>query len=127
MKRNYLIIILTGLIVILLCYPLWAGETNNDLWKITAYCAKKCCCGEYSDGVFASGRKVYVGGVACNWISFGTKLTIGDKIYTVEDRGAKSLFGSKSNKIKHIDIYMASHQEARNFGVQYAKVEVLND
>jgi len=96
-----------------------------ELWKITAYCACQKCCGKFSDGYFSSGRAVYYGGVACNWLNFGTKLRIGDKIYTIEDRGAKSLFGDKSNHIKHIDIYMPKHDDALKFGVQYLEVKIL--
>ena len=101
-------------------------EKQEELWKVTAYCACSKCCGEYADGYFASGKKCYVGGVACNWLPFGTKVKIeGMGVYTVEDRGAKSLFGDKNNHIKHVDIYFNSHSEARNFGVKWLKVEVI--
>ena len=56
------------------------------------------------------GRTVAVGG-----IGFGTKLNIGGQVFTVEDRGTP--YG-------HIDIYMNSHEEAKQFGVQYADVYV---
>lgn len=97
----------------------------DRLWKITYYCSCEKCCGKWADGHFASGRKVYAGGVACNWLSFGTKIKINNKIYTIEDRGARSLFGSKNNHIKHIDIWLDSHQEALNKGVEWRKVVVL--
>lgn len=45
-------------------------------------------------------------------VPFGTKLVIGGLIYTVEDRGTP--YG-------HVDIYMNSHTDATNFGVQYAR------
>jgi 3D (Asp-Asp-Asp) domain-containing protein len=68
---------------------------------------------------------VDVGGVACNWLPFGTKVLIGSKLYTVEDRGAKSIFGTKNDHKKAIDIYFESHEEALEFGVQRLKVEIL--
>ena len=37
----------------------------------------------------------------------------------------KSLFGSKTNHIKHLDVYLPTHKQALNFGVQYRNVEVL--
>lgn len=46
-------------------------------------------------------------------LPFGTKLNIGGKIYTVEDRGTP--YG-------HIDIYMERHADAEEFGVRYADV-----
>jgi 3D (Asp-Asp-Asp) domain-containing protein len=96
-----------------------------DLWKITAYCSCVKCCGK-SDGITASGKKVRFGYVACNWLPFGTKVSIsslGD--FTVQDRGARSLFGSKSNHIKHLDIYFPTHKEALKFGVKYLEVTIL--
>ena len=45
------------------------------------------------------------------------KLVIGGLIYTVEDRGTP--YG-------HVDIYMNSHTDATNFGVQYADVYLAN-
>jgi 3D (Asp-Asp-Asp) domain-containing protein len=110
-------ILLVGIIL------LFASVARAEEWKVTAYCACPKCCGKYSDGVFASGKKVYVGGVAVNWLKFGTKITIDGKEYTVEDRGAKSIFGTKDKPIKAVDIYFESHNEARKFGVQYLEVK----
>lgn len=111
------VIVITLLFGAIVCYA-------EDLWKITAYCACSKCCGK-TDGIMASGKKVYPGAIACNWLPFGTKVKIeGIGIFTVEDRGAKSLFGTKTNHIKHIDIYMPTHREALKFGVRWLKVEV---
>ena len=96
-------------------------------WLTTAYCSCAKCCGK-SDGITASGHKLIKGDkvVACNWLPFGTKVNIqGLGVFIVMDRGARSLFGSKNNHIKHLDIYMTSHNAAQKFGVKYAKVEVL--
>ena len=118
---RFLISGITGaLLILVMVSPVRAEE-----WKVTAYCACEKCCGKWSDGIFASGKKVYIGGVAVNWLPFGTKLMIDGKEYIVEDRGAKSIFGSKVNPIKAVDIYFESHQEARQFGVKYLPVEVL--
>ena len=46
-------------------------------------------------------------------VPFGTKLVVGDTVYTVEDRGTP--YG-------HIDIYMVNHEDAAAFGVQEAEV-----
>ena len=97
----------------------------REPWRITAYCACRKCCGKWSDGRFASNRPVYVGGVACNWLPFGTQVTIeGLGTYTVEDRGAKKYFGSKLDKKKALDIYFDDHAEARRFGVRYKRVMI---
>jgi len=40
------------------------------------------------------------------------------------DRGAKSLFGDKTHHIKHLDIYLPTHKQAKAFGVKYLEVEV---
>lgn len=95
-----------------------------ETWKITAYDACKKCCGK-TDGITASGKKAKPGYVACNWLPFGTKVEIeGMGTYLVQDRGAKSLFGSKANHIKHLDVYMATHKEAKKFGVKWKEVTV---
>lgn len=117
--------------ILMLChsaYGLMLVDSWNESqarWKITHYCSCEKCCGKWADGHFASGKKVYDGGVACNWLPFGTKVQIGNRIYTVEDRGAKSLFGDKDNHIKHIDIWMADHNAARKAGVKWMRVKIL--
>ena len=98
---------------------------SAEVFKITAYCSCHKCCNKI-DGITASGLPARDGYVACNWLPFGTKVNIeGMGVYSVQDRGARSLFGSKKNHIKHLDVWFPSHKEARNFGVQYKKVEVL--
>jgi 3D (Asp-Asp-Asp) domain-containing protein len=108
---------------LMLALPAQAGE----LWKVTAYCACKKCCGK-TDGITASGKKVREGRTcAINWMKFGTKVRIeGLGEFVVEDRGARSLFGSKKNPVKHVDIYKASHEEARRFGVRWLDLEVIS-
>ena len=96
----------------------------EELYKITYYCSCERCCGKWADGHFASGKKVYDGGIACNHLKFGTVVVIDGKNYTVEDRGSNRYFGTKENPIKHIDIWMASHQEALEAGVDYKEVTI---
>jgi 3D (Asp-Asp-Asp) domain-containing protein len=99
----------------------------SETWKVTSYCACSKCCGK-SDGITASGKKAQYGMVACNWLAFGTKVRISNLgTFTVADRGAKSLFGSKNNHIKHIDVYMSSHSQALKFGVKYLTVSILKE
>jgi 3D (Asp-Asp-Asp) domain-containing protein len=115
----------------------WASNTNlskhgltKDLWKITAYCACVKCCGK-SDAITASGKKARPNHtVALNWLPFGTRVVIAGREYVVEDRGAESHFGTyyhrkgAKKQVKHIDIYFASHSEARKFGVKWLPVVV---
>lgn len=117
--------ILLAIGLILIC-AVAHGEERSDVWKVTFYCACKRCCGVHASGITASGRRVAPGMVACNWLPFGTRLEVeGLGVFTVEDRGARSLFGDKKNKIKHIDIYMESHAEALKMGVKWLKVRIL--
>jgi len=116
----------------------WAGvkpsvvtNPSKEVWKITAYCACRKCCGK-SDAITASGRKARPNHtVALNWLPFGTRVLINGVPYVVEDRGAESHFGTYYHRkgakkmIKHIDIYMNSHQAARNFGIKWLPVEVV--
>ena len=81
-------------------------------FKLTAYCNCAVCCGRWAGGPTASGKMPVQGRtIATGVLPFGTKLNIGGKIYTVEDRGTP--YG-------HIDIYMERHADAEEFGVRYA-------
>lgn len=124
-KINYYVFIVVAFIVFILITLFAINCGADELWKVTAYCSCEKCCGVYSDGYFASGKKVYVGGVACNWLPFGSRIRIGNREYTIEDRGAKSIFGTKRNPIKAVDIYFDSHQEALKHGVKYKEVTIL--
>lgn len=97
-----------------------APQQNKYLgnYKITAYCGCSKCCGK-SDCITASGTKATQGRTvaAPKTLPFGTKLNIGGKIYTVEDRGG----AIKGNRI---DVYFNSHSEALKFGVKYLDVYI---
>lgn len=96
-----------------------------DPWVATAYDACVPCCGK-ADGITASGKKGRAGHtVAVNWLPFGTKVKINGKVYEVEDRGARSHFGSRDDHKKRVDIFMGSHAEAREFGRRVVEVEIL--
>jgi len=83
-------------------------------FKLTAYCNCAVCCGRWAGGPTASGKMPVQGRtIATGVLPFGTKLNIGGKIYTVEDRGTP--YG-------HIDIYIERHADAEEFGVRYADV-----
>ena len=86
-------------------------------FTLTAYCNCASCCGTAGNATASgvmptSGHTVAMGG-----IDFGTKLLINGTVYTVEDRGTP--YG-------HVDIYFDNHQDAVNFGMQYADVYQLN-
>jgi len=101
------------------------AEPIADRWIVTGYDACLKCCGK-TDGITASGKRAKPDHtIACNWLKFGTKVSINGKVYTVEDRGARSLFGSKNRHIKRLDIYFSTHKEALKWGKQYPKVVVL--
>lgn len=116
---------LLGVFLLLSCGVSQAGEANSwrylGEFKATAYCSCSKCCGK-SDGITASGKQASKGTIACNWLPFGSKLSINGKLYTVQDRGAKSIFGSKKNHIKALDIWFPTHQEALNYGRRQIKV-----
>ena len=108
-------------------YYVWGEYLSKDkvepqykslgVYKITHYCP----CGQCGSGtgITASGTQATVGRtVACNSLSFGTKVIINGNTYTVEDTG-----GMNGNTI---DIFVSSHQEALNKGVYYADVYVVN-
>lgn len=69
----------------------------------------------------ASGTQVHPGTLATNFLPFGTKVRIGDTIYTVEDR-----MNSRYNGKYIVDIWFPTRQEARNFGVQVVPLEIYS-
>jgi len=73
--------------------------------------------------IAASGKRVYDGMVAANWLPFGTKIKIpslfGEKVFTVDDR-MNSRYG-----YGRMDIWMnGTRQEVRSFGVKKVDIEV---
>lgn len=91
-------------------------------FKLTAYCACEKCCGK-SDGITATGTKATANrtiAVDKTVIPYGTTVVINGIEYVAEDTG-----GAIKGNI--IDIFFDNHQDAINFGVQYADVyKVVN-
>ena len=91
-------------------------------FKLTAYCACKKCCGkDPSDpyyGITAYGYQTTAGrtiAVDPKVIPIGSEVVINGHTYIAEDVGG----AIKENRV---DIYFNTHQEALEFGVQYAEV-----
>lgn len=85
-------------------------------FTITHYCACSICCGK-SDGITATGTYVEEGrtiAVDPRIIPYGTEVIIDGETYTAEDCGGFSGY--------HIDIYVADHDRALQFGVKTADV-----
>jgi len=104
------------------------GET--DIFVATAYCPCHICTNKYTTdpyyGITASGTKAKQGRtVAINWLPFGTRVLIDGFLYVVEDRGAKSEFGTRNNPKKRVDIFCYSHESARYLGRRTVNVKVL--
>jgi 3D (Asp-Asp-Asp) domain-containing protein len=72
--------------------------------------------------ITASGTQVRDGVIACNFLRFGTRVRFpqlyGNKIFVVEDRMALR----NSHKM---DIWFITRWQAKQFGVKWLKVEVL--
>lgn len=90
--------------------------TSVGSWMtVTAYCSCSKCCGRHAAGYFASGEKAYWGGIAADWrlLPVGTQVQIEGFIGTfqVEDTG-RVIKGAR------LDIWMPTHDEAKEFGCQ---------
>ena len=101
--------------------PVSLGE-----FKLTAYCSCAKCCGKWAynrpDGIIygAIGEELKEGysiAVDPNVIPYRTKVIIDGKTYKAQDCGG----AIKGNRI---DVYMNDHNDALEFGVQYAEVFV---
>jgi 3D (Asp-Asp-Asp) domain-containing protein len=98
-------------------------STTNRL--ITAYNSETGQCDD-SPCITANGFNVCEHGIedtiAANFLKFGTKVRIpelfGDRVFIVRDR-MNTRFSDR------IDIWMIDKQDARQFGVRFAKIEIL--
>lgn len=99
--------------------PVYSSSNGNGSYygtcRLTAYCNCSICCGQWANGLTASGTVPEQGRtIACNFLPFGTRVIINGNTYVVEDTGSLAA--------NTIDIYFYSHSEAYVFGVQYADV-----
>lgn len=96
-------------------------SSNGDYlgtYTLTAYCGCEVCNGGNA-GITAMGVEPSEGWtVACNSLPLGTQISINGNIYEVQDTG--------NMDDGTIDIFMNSHEEALNFGVQNADVYVIS-
>ena len=125
--------------------PLFAEENTEAVQKthrasvgvftttstVTAYCPCSICCGTYSaehpcnagtdfnqrtaSGTIPTAHRTIA--VDPDVIPIGSYVMIGKSVYIAEDTGS----GVTGN---HIDIYMSTHEEAQEFGVQELEVTV---
>lgn len=106
--------------VIALCLLL-VGNTNAQEppeFRISAYCPCSICCGRYSDGFTATGKRAEGRIIAVDpkVIPLHTRVEIdGLGYFYAEDTGS----AIKGNRI---DVLFANHNDALEFGVQYRKV-----
>ena len=103
-------------------------------FKLTAYCSCEKCCGEWANNraVDEEGKEIVIGAsgeileaivsiaVDKNVIPYGSTVLINGQEHKAHDCGG----AIKNNRI---DVYMASHEEALEFGVQYAEVFLMKE
>lgn len=89
--------------------------------NISFYCPCAKCCGK-SNGITASGVKATPNHTIAmdSRFPFGTKVLIGETIYTVEDRGG----AIKGNKV---DVFVSDHNEALQLGRQFKRIYILKE
>lgn len=105
------------------------GLRSLGTFKLTAYCSCQKCCGSYALNrpVDESGNEIVYGSIGVRLeagvsiavdprvIPYGTQVVIDGHTYTAHDTGG-NIKGSR------IDVYFDDHQEAWDFGTQYAEV-----
>ena len=101
-------------------------------FKLTAYCSCEKCCGKWAlnrpkdengkDIVYGSTGAILVAGTSIavdpSVIPYGSQVEINGHTYIAQDTGG----AIKGNRI---DVYFDNHQDALNFGVQYAEVFLI--
>ena len=99
-------------------------QPREASYKVTAYCPCSKCCGQFADGITASGHVIQPGDAfvaAPKSLPFGTMVTVpgyndGQPV-PVLDRGGAIKEG-------RLDLFFATHQEALNWGVKICNVLV---
>lgn len=99
--------------------------TEDRMLTLTGYCPCELCCGDFADGITASGRRaVYdeVGIVAApKAFPFGTLIYIeGLGLKDVQDRGG-AIEGNR------LDVLFGTHEEALEFGVRKQVCQIFWD
>ena len=103
-------------------------------FRLTAYCSCEKCCGIWAENrpVDADGNEIVIGAagdaltagysvaVDSDLIPYGTVILIDGKEYEAQDSGG-------AIKDKRIDVYLNSHTEALEFGVQYAEIFISEE
>lgn len=93
-------------------------------FKLTAYCPCEICCGIWANnrpngivyGAIGEELKEYYSiAVDPSVIPYGTEVIINGNVYKAQDCGG----AIKGNRI---DVYFEDHNEALDFGVQYAEI-----
>jgi 3D (Asp-Asp-Asp) domain-containing protein len=97
-------------------------------FKITHYCPCELCCGEWADGITATGTTAREGrtiAVDPTVIPYGTEVVVRyddgtEAVYIAEDCGGR-ITGNR------IDVYMTSHTAAMTEGVKSAEIYILKE
>ena len=72
--------------------------------------------------IMASGKRVYDGAIACpTRMPFGAKVVVKGKVFTCEDRMAE-----RYRDGDYFDIWFASKEDAKNWGVVYTNVKIYD-
>lgn len=109
-------------------FPAEPDLVSMGTFKITHYCACAKCCGEWADGITATGTVATEGrtiAVDPKVIPYGTDVLVRyedgtEAIYTAEDCGG-------AIKANRIDVFMDSHQAALVEGVKHAEVYLVKE
>lgn len=95
---------------------------HEDLFEVTATAYSSTV--EQTDSspfITASGSHVHHGTVAANFLPLGTIIRMNDELFEIEDR-----MNERYNDTYHIDIWMASLEEAQQFGTRTLLIEIVS-
>lgn len=116
------LIVMGIMLLVLLAERVCGDEDWEDLgvWRVSAYCPCRVCCGRHADGITADGTHLAPGKkvlAAPRSLPFDTRLRIpGYGTARVADRGG-------AIKDRRLDVFFWRHQDALEWGVQWLKVE----
>jgi len=117
LAKNNLVILIVTILIVMVVIEIMSYRKN--IFKITAYCGCKICCGKWSGGPTKTGAKLRFGVCAVD-----PKVIPLNSIVTIEHLGtfrAEDIGGDIKGRC--IDIYTPVHSDAVGFGVHHLKVK----
>ncbi|MDP6111884.1 MAG: 3D domain-containing protein [Planctomycetota bacterium] len=131
-----LVLAVSASVAAMVALPVLSSTSSDSQYRrvatrktlVTGYCPCKVCCGKSANGVTSTGRNAFrFTGVAADpkAIPYGNFVRIpGVGFRKVDDTGGAMRQSWRKKGVYHLDLRFRSHEEARQWGRKWMKVDV---